>query len=376
MIKRMIIMLVACTLVLGGVGGFKLFGMKMMKQAMAAMGDPVQTVSTTKAAKQDWQSELKIVGSLRAAKGADLSPEIGGTVENVFMESGQDVEEGTVLMQLRSGDDIAKLQSLVAQTRLAELTVQRNGKLIAAGAVSQATYDTDVATLESLKAQIEEQLATLAKKTIVAPFSGRLGLRQVDVGQFVAAGVNVVTLQQLNPLYLDFFVPQQDVAKLEVGQKIIARTDAFEGETFEGKITAIGAKVDEKTRNIEVRATFKNPDKKLLPGMFASAALETGAPQQYLTLPQTAITFNPYGNTVYVIKQDGKDDKDQPKLTATMVFVETGATRGDQIVVTKGINEGDEVVTAGQLKLRNGSRVAINNAIQPSSDTNPMPKDK
>ncbi|HAX91685.1 MAG TPA: efflux transporter periplasmic adaptor subunit, partial [Rhodospirillaceae bacterium] len=334
MIKRMIIMLLACLLVLGGVAGFKVFGNKMMMQAMAAMSDPVQTVSTVKAAKQDWQSDLKIVGSLRAAKGADLSPEIGGTVENVFMESGQDVEEGTVLMQLRSGDEIAKLQSLVAQTRLAELTAKRNEKLITAGAVSQATYDTDVATLESLKAQIEEQLATLAKKTIVAPFSGRLGLRQVDVGQFVAAGVNVVTLQQLNPLYLDFFVPQQDVAKLEVGQKITAQTDAFPGEAFEGKITAIGAKVDEKTRNIEVRATFKNQEKKLLPGMFASATLVTGEPQQYLTLPQTAITFNPYGNTVYVVKDGGKDDKDQPKLTATMVFVETGATRGDQIVVT------------------------------------------
>ncbi|MFA6280117.1 MAG: efflux RND transporter periplasmic adaptor subunit [Bdellovibrionales bacterium] len=374
--KRMAIMLVLCVLVLGGVFGFKLFGKSMMMKGMAAMSNPLQTVSTITATSLPWQSELKAVGTLRAAKGADLSPEIGGIVENTFMESGQDVDEGTVLFQLRSGDDIAKLQALVAQARLAELTVARDQALIKTQAISQATLETDMAGLENLKAQIEAQNVTLQKKTIVAPFSGRLGIRQVDVGQFVPAGTTMVTLQQLDPLFMDFFVPQQELARIQVGQKLAVSADAYKDRIFEGEIVAIGAKVDDKTRNIDVRASLKNPDKVLRPGMFASAALSTGAPQAFVTLPQTAITFNPYGSTVYIIKDGGVDEGGKPKKTATMTFVETGLTRGDQIAVLKGVAEGDEVVTAGQLKLRNGSSVIINNTVVPTNDENPAPKDR
>ncbi len=373
--KRMAIMLVLCALVLGGVFGFKLFGKSMMMKGMAAMKNPPQTVSTIKAVAQPWQNEIKAVGTLRAAKGADLSPEIGGIVENVFMESGQDVDEGTVLFQLRSGDDIAKLQALVAQARLAELTVARDQALIQTQAISQATLESDMATLENLKAQIEAQNVTLQKKTIVTPFAGRLGIRQVDVGQFVAAGTAMVTLQQLDPLFLDFFVPQQEIAKIQVGQKLAVNADAYKDKVFEGEIVAIGAKVDEKTRNIDVRAALRNPDKLLRPGMFASAVLATGASQAFVTLPQTAITFNPYGSTVYIVKNDGVDEDGQPKKSAAMTFIETGATRGDQIAVVKGVVEGDEVVTAGQLKLRNGSLVIVNNKVMPTNDEKPSPKD-
>ncbi len=376
MIKRMIIMLVLCVLVLGGVFGFKMFGMTKMMKGMAAMGHQAETVATVKATTQPWQSEIKAVGTLRAAKGADLSPETGGIVENVFMESGQDVEEGTVLFQLRSGDDIAKLQALVAQVRLAELTVARDKTLIQTQAVSQATLDADIAGLENLKAQIEAQNVVLQKKTIVAPFAGRLGLRQVDVGQFVAAGTAMVTLQQLDPLFLDFFVPQQDLGKVHVGQKVAVRTDAFEGRLFEGEIEAIGVKVDDKTRNVEVRAVLKNQDKALRPGMFATMTIETGAPQSFVTLPQTAITFNPYGSTVYSVKEDGVDDTGASKKKAMMMFVETGAARGDQVAIIKGVVAGDEIVTAGQLKLRNGSSVVVNNTTLPTNDENPSPKDR
>lgn len=376
MIKRMIIMLLLCGIVFGGLFGFKMFGKKMMMQHMAAMGNPVHTVSTTKAGSSEWQSELRAVGTLRAAKGADISSEVAGAIENIFMESGQDVSEGTVLAQLRSADDYAKLQSLIASTRLAQLTVDRDEKLLKAQAISQATYDADAAALDNLKAQVEAQNALLEKKTISAPFSGRLGIRKVDVGQFVGAGTALVTLQQLDPIYLDFFVPQQSLGKLKVGQKIIAQTDALAGQTFEGEITALEAKVDEQTRNIEVRATFKNAEKILRPGMFATAIVSTGEPEKFLTLPQTAITYNPYGNTVYVVTQDGTDEEGKPQLVANSAFVKTGATRGDQIAILSGIKEGDEIVTAGQMKLQNGSKVTINNALQPSSSANPNPADK
>lgn len=376
MIKRMIIMLLLCGLVFGGVFGFKMFGMKMMMQHMAAMGNPVHTVSTATAKMDQWQQEIKAVGTLRAAKGSDLSPEVAGTVENVFMESGQDVTEGTVLMQMRSAEDYAKLQSLIANTRLAELTVDRDQKQLKVQAISQATYDADIANLESLKSQVEAQKALLEKKTMTAPFSGRLGIRKVDVGQYLSPGTPVITLQQLDPIYLDFFVPQQSLAQLQVGQKVIARSDAAPNKIFEGEITALESKIDEATRNIEVRATFKNPDKTLRPGMFASATIASGAPQSLVTLPQTAITFNPYGSTVFIVNEDGKDDKGNKKLAVKMAFVKTGLTRGDQIAILEGLKEGDEVVTAGQLKLHNGSLVTINNTLQPTNDANPTPVDK
>lgn len=376
MIKRMIIMLFLCALVLGGLFGFKMFGKKMMMAHMAGMANPVHTVSTITAKSTDWQSEIKAVGTLRAAKGADISAEVIGTVEHVFMESGQDVDEGTILLQLRSADDFANLQALIAQTRLAELTVERDAKQLKVQAISQATYDTDIAALENLKAQVEAQKVLLQKKTIAAPFAGRLGLRKVDVGQYLAAGTPIVTLQQMDPIYLDFFVPQQNLSSITVGQKIVARTDAIAEQSFEGEISAIESKVDEATRNIQVRATFKNPDKTLRPGMFATATLAQGEPQKYVTLPQAAITFNPYGSTVYVVKKDGTDDKGSPILKATMTFVKTGLTRGDQVAVLEGIKDGDEVVTAGQMKLQNGSLVAINNSVQPTNDAAPAPVDK
>ena len=373
MIKRMSIMLFCCAVVVAVVAGYKWYGGKMMMQAMSGMANPIHTVSTTQAVVTDWQDEIKAVGTLRAAKGTDLAPEVAGTVENIFLESGQDVTEGAVLLQLRSAEDFAKLQSLIANTRLAELTVERDEKLLKVQAISQATYDTDIAALESLKAQVEAQKALLEKKTISAPFAGQLGLRKVDVGQYLNAGTPIVTLQQLDPIHLDFFVPQQSLSRMIVGQKLVAKSDAQEGKLFEGEITAIESKVDENTRNIEVRATFRNPEKTLRPGMFATATITKGEPQKFITLPQTAISFNPYGSTVYVVKRATAAEGE--KMTVQMAFVKTGLTRGDQVAVLSGVKEGDEVVTSGQMKLHNGSSVAINNSVQPTNDPAPEPKD-
>ncbi|MCL2470069.1 MAG: efflux RND transporter periplasmic adaptor subunit [Alphaproteobacteria bacterium] len=375
MTKRMIIMLILCALVLGSLFAYKQFISTMMMKHITAMSSVPVSVSSIDAEISSWQPEIRTVGSLRAVKGTDVAPEVAGMVENIFIDSGQDVTEGALLLQLRSADDRARLDSLIASRQLATLTFERSAKLLQVNGISQATYDADKANLDNLTAQVETQRALLEKKTILAPFSGRLGLRRVDIGQILSVGTTIVTLQQLDPIYIDFFVPQQSLEQLSVGQKVQATLDALPGEVFEGEILALEARIDTSTRNIEVRATLKNPDKKLRPGMFATVALANGPQQDFITLPQTAVTFNPYGSVVYVIKK-GKDESGQDALRAHMTFVETGMTRGDQIAITKGIKKGDTVVTAGQMKLRNATVVTINNNIVPANDPNPLPEDR
>jgi membrane fusion protein (multidrug efflux system) len=343
----------------------------MMKKYMTAAGAPVQTVSSAKAALQDWQPNLAAIGTIHAVNGADLSAELSGIVESIDFESDSDAAKGQILVRLRAEDDIAKLHSLQATAKLAEINFERDQKLLAAKAISQAAVDTDIANLAEAAAQVSQQQAIVDKKVIRAPFAGHLGIRQVNLGQYLNPGSPIVSLQQLDPIYVDFTLPENALPQIQVGQKVAARIKDGDADTFAGKITAIKSKVDEATRNIQVRATFRNPDEKLLPGMFANAKVEVGAPARYITLPQTAITFNPYGDTVYVI-----DSSDASKPVAKQVFVTTGETRGDQVAVLTGINEGDEIVTAGQLKLRNGSPVKINNEIQPTDDPNPKPADQ
>jgi membrane fusion protein, multidrug efflux system len=376
MTKRMVIMLIAVAIVLGGVFGFQAFKAVMIKKFMSSMAAPPQTVSATKAEYSAWQPKIEAVGSLRAVKGSDLSLEVSGVVDSISFQSGDDVKEGALLLKLRSDDDAAKLVSLQATAELSELTYQRDLKQFKIQAVSQATLDTDAANLKNAKAQVAEQQAVLDKKTLRAPFAGHLGIRAVDLGQYLGAGTTIVTLQALDPIFLDFFVPQQSVDQVRIGEAVAVKVDAFKDQTFPGKISAINPKVDASTRNVQVRATLQNPDHRLLPGMYATIDITTGAPQNYITLPQTAITFNPYGDTVYVVdKKAGPSGK--PDLTARQTFVTTGATRGDQVAVLKGVNEGDMVVTAGQIKLHNGSPVLIDNSITPTADAAPaVPLDR
>ena len=370
MIKRMILMLLAVALVLGGVFGFKAFQGQMIKKYMSAAGAPVQTIATTKASSQDWQSTLSAVGSVLAVNGADLSAEVAGIVESIDFESGSDVKEGEILVHLRAEDDIAHLHSLEAISKLAEITLERDQKILKTQAISQAVVDTDVANLANDTAQVAQQQAIIDKKTIRAPFAGHLGIRQVNLGQYLNPGSAIVTLQQLDPIYVDFTLPEQALSQIQVGQKVTAKTDTNPNDVFEGTISAINSKVDEATRNIEVRATFKNPDEKLLPGMFTKVSIDIGSPASFITLPQAAITFNPYGSTVFLV-----DNSDAEKPVAKQTFVTTGATRGDQIEVLTGVKAGDEVVTAGQLKLRNGVPIKVNNDIEPTDDVNPKPQD-
>lgn len=236
-------------------------------------------------------------------------------------------------------------------------------------------FDVTAANLKSYQAQVAEQQAIVAKKSLIAPFAGHLGIRNVNVGQFINPGTAVVTLQALDPIFLDFSLPQQQLDQIKVGQTITAKVDAYPNATFAGRISTIDPKVDPATRNVAVRATLPNRDLKLLPGMFATADISTGSMQRYITLPQTAITFNPYGNMVYLVKQ-GKDRTGKETLLAQQTVVTTGPTRGDQIAVLTGLKEGDVVVSSGQMKLQNGAPLLVNNAVLPTNEPNPHPHEE
>lgn len=375
MIKRMLIMLVLVGATLFGVFGFKSFVDGKIKEAMSGMGNQPQTVATAVAQLTEWQDRVEAVGSLRAVRGADLSLELAGIVDKIEFKSGQDVKVGDVLLRLRNDDDVAKLESLEAVAKLAKITYDRDLKQYKAQAVSQATIDSDAANLKNSNAQVEQQRAIVDKKILRAPFDGNLGLRQVDLGQYLAPGTLIVTLQALRPIYADFLLPQQALDKIEVGQPVTARTDTYPGKTFKGKITAINPKVDTSTRNVQVRATIENPDKQLVPGMYVTVDTEVGEPRKMVTLPQTAISYNSYGDLVYVVEEKGKGPDGKPQLTVRQTFVAVGPTRGDQVAITKGLKEGTTVVTAGQMKLRNGVPVVVNNSVVPKDDPNPKPVD-
>lgn len=419
--KRWFLMIVAVVLLIVVIGGIKACGVKKMIDGFAAMGEPKSTVSTVKVAYEDWQPSLSAVGSLRAARGVDIASEVSGLVESVQVRSGEDVKQGELLVQLVMDADHARLRALQADAELAASIEQRARKQLAAQAISQAQADAEAAKLKAAEAALAEQRALIAKKAIKAPFPGRLGITTVNPGQYLNPGDKLVTLQQLDPLHIDFTVPQASLSQVRKGQQISALSDAYPGQSFAGEITAINPVVDINTRNVKVQATLRNPERKLLPGMFASLKVATGGSQRYLTLPKNAVAFNPYGETVFVIVRRGQENapdpgkpaellqsealkkadaelkaaasaaasgeapaaapaaapaEGEPPLVARQVFIKTGPSRGDQVAVLSGIEEGDEVVTSGQLKLKNGTLVVINNSVQPANDPDPRPVDQ
>ncbi len=376
MIKRLIIMLILVGIVLGAIFGFKAFQSAMIKKYMGAMSHQPQTVSSTTAVKQEWNDKVTAVGSLRAVMGVDISSEVAGSIEGLYFDSGQQVDAGTLLVKLRAEDEIAALASLKADAHLASLTYARDLKQLQERSVAQATVDADAANLEKTRASVEQQEAIIAKKFIRAPFTGRLGLREVDLGQYISPGTVIATLQALDPIYFDFYLPQGDLAKVDLGQRVKVKTDLFPDKYFVGKIWAINSKVDTSTRNVLIRAVLDNHEQELLPGMYGVVEIDLGSKENYITLPQTAITYNPYGNTVFLIKDKGPDPEGNQQLVAEQRFVTVGQTRGDQVAIISGIEEGELVVTSGQMKLQNDTPVVINNTVIPSNDTNPTPEDK
>jgi membrane fusion protein (multidrug efflux system) len=374
--KRMLIMLILAGVLFGGIFGYQAFKARMIRKSMAGHGEPPQTVSAIKASEQEWQLRVEAVGSLVAVRGADISPEVSGIVSRIHFTSGQEVDTGAPLLDLNADSDVAKLDSLKATAELARQIYARDRQQFEIRAISRATLDADIAGLRSADAQVAEQQALVDKKLIHAPFAGRLGIRAVDLGQYLDAGTKIVTLQSLDPIHVDFFLPQKSIGQIKVGQKVTVKTDAFPDRTFTGGIVAIDPKVDLNTRNAQVRATIQNPGHLLLPGMYTTTAIAVGRPQRLITLPQTAITYNPYGNVVYLVEERGKGPDGKPLLVAQQKFVTTGETRGDQIAVLSGVKEGDTVVTSGQVKLRNGTPVIVNNTIVPADDPAPRPRDE
>jgi membrane fusion protein, multidrug efflux system len=370
--RRLIIVLAAAGLLLAALVGFNIFKQHMIAQFRAQNSAPPQTVSTTVAEYADWQPEITSVGSMRAFRGVDVTTEVAGLVRVLNFKSGEDARNGAVLVELNADSDIAQLHALQAAADLSQTTYNRDKVQFEAQAISQATLDSDAADLKNRRAQAEAQAALVAKKTLRAPFAGRLGITTLNPGQYLNPGDKVVTLQAIDPILVDFRVPQQQLARIAVGQGLHVTTDAFPGETFEGKVTAIDPRIDTASRNFQVEASVNNSARRLLPGMFARVAVQSGNTQRYLTLPQTAITYNPYGATVFVA-QPSKEGK---ALVAQQVFVTVGGTRGDQAAIVGGIKQGDQVVTSGQLKLKNGTVLLVDNSVVPKDDPQPAPQEQ
>ena len=374
--RRMTIMLCGVFLLLGLIFGFNQLKTFMIKHFIAGMGLPPATVSTMVVETTAWQPKLSSVGNVRAFRGVDLSTEIGGLVQTVPIKSGMDVKEGDLLIKLNDASDVAQLNSLKALADLAKVINERDRQQLEIQAISKNVFDTSKADAKSKQAQVEQQTALVAKKNLKAPFSGRVGIVMINPGQFVNPGDKLLTLQTLDPIFVDFNLPQSNAEQIQVGQEIVVTTDAFKGSSFTGKVTAVSPKVDTNTRNIQIEAQLANPDKKILPGMFANVNIKLGDEVKMLTLPQTAVTYNPYGSTVFIAKPTGKKDKQgKPAFEAQQVFVTTGPTRGDQVAILKGVEEGATVVTSGQLKLKNGTPLIVNNKVLPSNSPNPQPQE-
>jgi membrane fusion protein, multidrug efflux system len=369
---RLIIVLGGAVFLLGLLVAFNIIKANAIAKFRTQNAAPPQTVTTMVAAFSDWQPEVTSVGSMRAFRGVDVTTEVAGLVRKVNFKSGEEAKSGAVLVELNADSDIAQLRALEAAADLSQTTYNRDKVQFEAQAISQATLDSDAADLKNRRAQAASQAALVAKKTLRAPFAGRLGITTLNPGQYLNPGDKVVTLQAIDPILVDFRVPQEQLARISVGQALHVTTDAFPNQVFDGKVTAIDPRVDTSSRNFQVEASVNNTSLKLLPGMFAHVAVQSGDKKRYLTLPQTAITYNPYGATVFVA-QKSKDDK---SLVAQQVFVTLGGTRGDQAAVLTGIKEGDQVVTTGQLKLKNGTPLAVDNSVVPKDDPHPTPQEE
>jgi len=399
--KRMLIMVGLVLLLILVIAGIK--ALMIYKMIKGMKPPPPAVVSTAKASYQEWQPELRAVGSLRAARGSDLALDVAGLVTQVNVKSGDDVKAGQVLLQLSDTEDVAALHQLEAAEALSEVTYERAKQEIAVQVISKADYDQAAADLKSKQAAVAQQQVNVSKKQLRAPFAGRAGIVTINPGTYLNSGTVVVTVQELDPVYVDFFVPQKQLAEVRTGQSVTLTLDAFKDKSFTGTVNAISPKVDTDTRNVMVEARVPNPDRVLTPGMFVNVSVDVGTQQRYLTLPQTAVVYNPYGETVYLITTKDEFDKQQaaaavennsgpdshpakppagkgaqaPADTPVVQqqFVTSGPTRGDQVAILSGLSEGAEVVTSGQIKLKAGSPVKVDNRVQPANSPHPSPQE-
>ncbi|MEM5331518.1 efflux RND transporter periplasmic adaptor subunit [Paraburkholderia sp. JHI2823] len=375
--KRMIIMLICVGSLLGMLIGFNLYKAHMIKKLLMRDGLAGATVTSAVVGYQTWQPQLSATGSLRAARGVDVTTEVAGLVREIAFSSGEEVRAGQVLLRLNDDSDRAQLASLKAAAELSQTVYTRDKAQYEIQAISKAQLDADTAELKSKRAQVEQQTALVAKKTIRAPFAGRVGITTVNPGQYINPGDAIVTLQAIDPIYVDFHLPQEQLGQLEVGQRVAVNTSTFATPSFGGQVRAINPRVDSTTRNVEIEAVLDNRERKLLPGMYANVKIDVGSEQRYLTLPQTAIAHNAYGATVFVIRPgDHKNARGETMPVAQQVFVTPGPMRGDQVAILKGLHEGALVVTSGQLKLKNGTPLIINNRVLPADSPAPTPQEQ
>ena len=356
MTKRMVLVLLTLGLVLGAMFGWKSWQAQQMA-VLASLPPPPATVAAARVQTATRQPYLRAVGSLVATQGILVTSEVAGKVSAIRFDSGQQVEAGTLLIEIDDSVDQAELDGIIAERRLAAMQLKRRKELVASKNISRSDYDEAQLRLESATAQLAAKRAIVAKKRILAPFSGWLGIRQVDLGEYLQPGAAIVPLETLDPIYVDYSLPERHLGQISVGQPVEIEVQAFPGETFKGRISAVNPGIQPGTRSQQIRATLKNPQARLRSGMFAS--VRTALPQRptVLTLPRTAITYNPYGDSVFVIQEDDSG------LHVQRRQLETGEVRDGQVEIVQGLQAGERVVVAGQVKLRNNQAVVIDNSI-------------
>ena len=386
MAKRMIVMLTVTLLVVGGLGFAKFQQIQTAIAQGAAFQPPPEAVTTIVARQEEWPATLSVIGTIASVQGVTVSADLPGTVDRIHFESGQAVRAGQVLAALDTKQEEAQLAAIEAQHELARLTFERVQGLLNERVISRAEFDRATAEIRQSEARIAEIRAVIERKTIRAPFTGILGIRQVNLGQYLAGGDPLVSLQSLDPIYVNFGIPQQSAGQIPVGRPVRVTTDdpagarlradsATAGQVeWTGRVTAIDAVVDEATRNMQVQATLANPGGRLRPGMFVQTEVAVGQSQTVIGLPASAISYAPYGDSVFVVSEL-EDESGRPYRGARQQFVKPGAARGDRIAVLSGIHPGDEIVTSGVFRLRNGVAVHVNNAVQPGNDPAPRPED-
>jgi membrane fusion protein (multidrug efflux system) len=373
MAKRMILMLGVIAVLLTTLGFIKFHQIQSAVHA-AAFQPPPEAVTTIVAQREQWPATMAVIGTMEAVQGVTVSADLPGTVARINFDSGKWVNAGDVLVELDTRQEHAQLAALEAQRDLARLNFSRNQQLASEGVISRVDYDRSNAEQRQTEANVAEIRATIERKTIRAPFSGILGIRKVNLGQYLAGGGAVVTLQSLNPIYVNLGVPQQLAGQVRVGRSLHVTTDELAGQVFSGRVTAIDSVVDEATRNIQVQATLSNPEGKLRPGMFVQVDLALGASHPVITLPASAISYAPYGDSVFIVS-DLKDPKGHSYRGVRQQFVKIEGSRGDQVGIISGVNPGEEVVTSGAFKLRNGAAVQVNNKVKPGNSPAPKPED-
>jgi membrane fusion protein (multidrug efflux system) len=372
--KRMILMLAGMAVFVAAVGSLKVRQIQASIAQAASFQPPPEAVTTVVAKHDSWPETLSAIGTATAVQGVIVGADLPGIVNRIAFESGKTVEAGAVLVELDTRQEQAQLTAAQSQLELARLNLERARGLREQGIIAQADYDRISAEDQQADARAGEIRATVARKTIRAPFGGILGIRQVNLGQYMQAGDPVVPLQSLQPIYVNFAVPQQQVGHLRVGRELRVNVEGLPGDGLPARVTAINSIVDSATRNVQVQATLDNAEARLRPGMFAKVELDLGASTDLVALPASAVSYAPYGDSVFVVA-DLKGPKGESYLGVRQQFVKVSGARGDQVGVVSGVEPGQTVVTSGAFKLRNGAAVHVNNDVQPANNPAPKPED-